>query len=100
MKKCSGKAFSEVWTMFSSAQKAKGVSDITLRNYRQHLHNISKHFDIEMPFDELSKSKFEDMIVSMRDAGLAHNSIATYVRVLRTFLNWCNKEGLCSISLA
>ena len=50
MKKCSGKAFSEVWTMFSSAQKAKGVSDITLRNYRQHLHNISKHFDIEMPF--------------------------------------------------
>jgi len=85
--------------MFSSAQKAKGVSDITLRNYRQHLHNISKHFDIEMPFDELSKSKFEDMIVSMRDAGLAHNSIATYVRVLRTFLNWCNKEGLCSITL-
>ena len=62
MKKCSGKAFSEVWTMFSSAQKAKGVSDITLRNYRQHLHNISKHFDIEMPFDELSKSKFEDMV--------------------------------------
>ena len=63
--------------MFYNAKKAKGVSDITLRNYKQYLHNISKYFDIEMPFDELSKSKFEDMIVAMRDAGLASNSIAT-----------------------
>ena len=99
MNMCSGKAFFEVWTQFINAKKALGVSDTTLRNYRQYLHNISKHFDIEMPFDELTKSKFEEMIVSMRDAGLAHNSIATYIRAIRTFLNWCDREGLCSISL-
>jgi len=42
--------------MFYNSKKAKGVSDITLRNYKQYLHNISKYFDIEIPFDELSKS--------------------------------------------
>ena len=56
MNRCSGKAFSEVWTQFCNSKKALGVSDTTLRNYRQYLHNISKHFDIEMPFDELRKA--------------------------------------------
>ena len=39
------------------------------------------------------------MICEMRRAGLAHNSVSTYVRVLRTFLNWCQKEGRTNISL-
>lgn len=34
------------------------------------------------------------MIVSMRSSGLAHNSISSYCRVLRTFLNWCKRSGL------
>lgn len=29
------------------------------------------------------------MVAAMREAGLAHNSIATYVRNLKTFYNWC-----------
>lgn len=34
------------------------------------------------------------MIVSMRSSGLAHNSISSYCRVLRTFLNWFKRSGL------
>ena len=34
------------------------------------------------------------MIVSMRNAGLAHNTISSYCRVLRTFLNWCKRNGM------
>jgi len=36
----------------------------------------------------------DEMVVSMRKAGLAHNTIATYVRQLRTFLNRCNADGI------
>ena len=35
----------------------------------------------------------------MRKAGLAHNSIATYVRTLKTFYNWCVAVGYPSIEV-
>lgn len=91
--------FEEVFADFILAKTMQGVSDVTIRNYHQHLHNISKHFCISMRMSELSKRDFEQMVVSMKTAGLAHNSIATYMRVLRTFLNWCKKEGKANISL-
>lgn len=93
------KTFADVWGEFITSQTAKGVADITIRNYHQVLHNISKYLDIEMTLDNLSKSKFDEMIVEMRKAGIAHNSIATYVRVVRTFLHWCKAENIIFIEL-
>ena len=94
-----GKPFSEVFGEFITSQTAKGVSEITLRNYRQVLHNISRFFDVETPMDALSKSDIEQMVVEMRSADLAHNTIATYVRVVKTFLNWCRAENIVSITV-
>ena len=99
MNKHSGKTFEEVFAAFITAKTAKGVSDVTIRNYHQNLHNISLHFDIKTPFDLLTKEMLDEMVVSMRKSGLAHNTIATYVRQLRTFLNWCNGEGLTTVML-
>ncbi len=39
------------------------------------------------------------MVCGMRAAGLAHNSISTYVRVFRTFLNWCQREGRADLTI-
>ena len=94
-----GQSVAEVYQDFIFAKTAEGVSDITIRNYHQHLHNISKYLDIEMNMRSLSKRDLEDMICAMRAAGLAHNSISTYVRVLRTFLNWCQKEGRANLTI-
>ena len=47
----------------------------------------------------LSKRDLESMVCEMRAAGLAHNSISTYVRVLRTFLNWCQREGRANLTI-
>lgn len=99
MNKHSGKTFEEVYAAFITAKTAKGVSDVTIRNYHQNLHNISLHFDISTPFDTLTKEMLDEMVVSMRKSGLAHNTIATYVRQLRTFLNWCNAEGITALTL-
>ena len=99
MQKHTEKTFEEVFQSFVTAKTALGVSNITIRNYHLNLHNISLHFDITMPFDELTKSKIDEAIVSMRNAGLAHNTVATYVRFIRTFLNWCNREGISNINI-
>ena len=99
MNKHSGKTFEEVYAAFITSKTAKGVSDVTIRNYHQNLHNISLHFDISTPFDTLTKEMLDEMVVSMRKSGLAHNTIATYVRQLRTFLNWCNAEGITVLTL-
>lgn len=88
------KAVAEVFDDFVISQTAQGLSEVTLTNYRRHFHSISKHFDIQQTMDELTKSKLEAMVVSMRRSGLAHNSISSYCRVLRTFLGWCQREGM------
>ena len=92
-----GQTVEEVYQHFILAKTAEGVSDVTIRNYHQHLHNISKYLDIEQPMAALSKRDLERMVCEMRAAELAHNSISTYVRVLRTFLNWCQREGQANL---
>lgn len=49
----------QVWDLYTTSQTAKGVSDITLRNYKQHLHSISKYLDVERSIDDLTKSDLE-----------------------------------------
>ena len=39
------------------------------------------------------------MIVSMRQNVLAQNSISSYLRVFRTFLHWCAKEGYTTLDV-
>ena len=93
----SGTSLKEVWESFIISQTARGVSEATIKNYHNHLKSISHHIDIEMPMEDLSKRHLEQMIVSMRRAGLAHNSVATYLRVTNTFLRWCQREGLTDV---
>ena len=37
-----GQTVAEVYQDFIVAKTAEGVSDVTIRNYHQHFHNISK----------------------------------------------------------
>ncbi len=51
--------------------KAKGLSEKTLATYSQHFSAISKHLDSSVYIEGLIKSDLENMIASMRDAGLS-----------------------------
>ena len=99
MNEHSRKSVAEVFEDFVISQTAQDLSDITIANYRHHFHSISRHLDIWQPMEALTKSKLEAMVVSMRKSGLAHNSISSYCRVLRTFLGWCQREGMTVPSL-
>lgn len=88
------KSVAEVFEDFVVSQTARGLSDITLTTYRNHIRSISNHLDIQRPLEALTRKDLEAMVVSMRASGLAHNSISSYCRVFRTFSNWCRRGGL------
>ena len=90
----SRKPLKEVFDDFVVSQTAKGLSEVTFTTYHRHLRSISHHLDIQKPLDSLTRKDLEAMVVSMRTAGLAHNTISSYCRVLRTFLNWCKRNGM------
>lgn len=90
----SRKPLEAVFADFVVSQTAQGLSETTLTNYKRHLHSISNHFDIQKPMESITRRDLEAMVVSMRKSGLAHNSISSYCRVLRTFLNWCKRNGM------
>ena len=64
------KNFLEVFEMFVISQAAKGVSDITIRNYRYHMKNMSNYFDAEKPFDEVTKRDIEAMVYPFPNRGI------------------------------
>ena len=84
---------------FVISKSAKGIKTKTISTYHSHFSAVEKYLDIDKPFSALSKGDFEQMIVSMRSAGLSHNSISSYVRVMNTFLHWCAGEGYTSLTL-
>ena len=89
----------EVFALFVISRTADGVSETTLKTYHNHFHTISLYLDVQQPLTDLTKSDLEAMIVSMKKSGLAHNSVSSYARVFRTFLNWCKEEGHCQVEM-
>ena len=83
---------------FVVAQTAKGLTEPTIKNYHAHFHSISKHIDIEKLFSDLTQADIDGMIVSMRKSGLATNSISSYVRVFKTFMNWSRQQGYTTLT--
>ena len=65
---------------FVVSQMAKGVSDKTVETYRSHFKSIGKYLDTEMTFGSVRQADLDRMIVSMRQNGLAQNSISSYLR--------------------
>lgn len=47
----------------------------------------------------LEKSHLNCMIIQMREYGLATNTISSYTRTLKSFLSWCNQEGLTDLNI-
>ena len=90
----------EIFERFVASQTAKGVSDKTIQNYHSHLHSLQKHLDFSAPLATLTKEDLDSMVISMRQSGLAHNSISSYLRVFRTFLNWARKAGYTELEMA
>ena len=89
----------ETFHDFLMAKKAAGVREKTLLTYGQHFSAVSKRLSLDTPMNALNKADLEAMIASMRDAGLAANSIKSYTRTLKSFLSWCNEAGITRLNI-
>ena len=90
-------SLNELFPRFVAAKVAEGVSEKTVKNYHQHWHSIGKHLDRDKLIEEITQDDINNVVVSMRKSGLAHNSISSYTRVLRTFLKWCREQDYTSV---
>lgn len=90
----------ESFRNFLVTRKTKGVADKTLTTYESQFKAIARHLDVTMDIGTLQTEDLDQMISSMRDSGLAANSINSYTRVLKSFFSWCNMEGLTQINIS
>ena len=90
-------SLNELFPQFVAAKTAEGVSEGTVKNYHQHWHSIGKHLDRDKLIGDVTQDDINNVVVSMRKSGLAHNSISSYTRVLRTFLKWCREQDYTSV---
>lgn len=89
----------ETFADFLLSRRAKGLAEKTLESYSSQWKAVARHLDTETDIAALQKADLDDMIVSMRDAGLSPNSINSYTRVLKSFFSWCNEQGLTRLNI-
>ena len=87
-------SMAETFGDFLLAKKSLGLSEKTLRTYKEHLSSIRKHLPIDNSMDSIEQKDLERMISSMRDVGLSANSIQSYTRTLKSFSLGAKKKEL------
>jgi len=93
------KTVEETFEDFINSKRANGIRQKTLQTYSQQFRTISKDLAVEKQIEELSKKDCEQMIIALRDRGLSPNSIRSYTAMLKSFLSWCNEEGLTDLNI-
>lgn len=91
--------FEEAFSRFIVSKKCEGLAEKTIRSYEGHLRCMGKYLDIQMPMSSFQKEQVDEMIQKMQSANLSANSIASYVRTLKSFLSWCNEEGISDVKI-
>jgi integrase/recombinase XerD len=94
-----GNTVANIFAEFISAKRAKGLVNKTIHSYVNHFQAVSRHLNVEQDIVNLCKSDLDKMVASMRDAGLSPNSINSYTKMLKSFLSWCNREGITSLNI-
>ena len=99
MRKLNDLKVNEAFEQYVISKKARGVKDVTIRTITYHFKSMSKYLDMDRCFWELTQEDLDKMVVGMREAGLAQNTIASYLRVLVAFLHWCNERGYTTLKM-
>ena len=93
------KTVEETFEDFINSKRANGIRLKTLQTYSQQFNTISKDLAVEKQIEDLSKKDCENMVLALRNRGLSPNSIRSYTAMLKSFLSWCNEEGLTDLNI-
>lgn len=90
----------EVFEKFILDKKGEGLANKTLESYRLQFRSVGKYLDLDMPLGKLKASHVKAAIAEMVDTTLSRTTISTYVRTLRVFFHWCQREGLSDVEIS
>lgn len=99
MNKVFDTTITEAFAEFIVDKKAEGLSSKTISTYKSHFSQVGRWLDTNMPIEELDNSHLRQMVSDMRETDLTPNSIASYIRSLKSFLSWCNANNKSQASL-
>ena len=99
MKRVFDTTITEVFSEFILDKTAMGTSEKTLQTYATHFRSIGRYLDAEMPIEELTDNDLKLMVANMRKSTLSSNSIASYIRTLKSFLSWCNENDKTQVNI-
>ena len=93
------KNFLEVFELFVISQSAKGVADVTIRNYKYHMKNIGNYMNLDRPFDDVAKRDIENMVAALKISDCARplfssHSLLILYQKFRIFSN-CDRCQIC-----
>lgn len=89
-----GLSIREVYDLFLISKQSSGVSPKTIQTYRSHFRCISHYINIGEKLCFVSDFDIEKMIIKMQEKELSNNTIASYLRTLRSFSSWCKSRDL------
>ena len=84
---------------FIAAKVAGGISQGTVKAYRNHFGAISKWLDPDMEVDQITDRTIQKAISGMAATDLSRNSIRSYTATLASFFSWLREEGLTRVKV-
>lgn len=87
------------WEDFVLECKIKGLKKKTIEGYESHWRTLAPYIDGQQDIGELSKREIDTMIVALQEKGLKDTTIASYIRVLKCFISFCESEGLTELKI-
>ena len=100
----------ECFEDFILAKKAQGLADKTITSYQQQFRSLSRHLNVSIPIEDLSKSDLDNMVASIQLFQISNNQtdvchvatinqhclfIAQYKsRICLSYINVMHSKGL------
>ena len=85
--------FEEGCNMYLDNCRHRNLREGTIRHYRQSYTQFYKYFDAEMPIEEMTKEKYNQYVIYLRETFNNDTSINAYLRDLITTLHFLMNEG-------
>lgn len=84
----------EVFEIFKREKLAYGTATTTIEGYYISIQRLTTSLQVDNPrVQDFDKTDILDFISMLQEDGLRTTSINHYLREIRTFFNWCHKEG-------
>lgn len=85
--------------LFLITQEIKGNSKRTLEYYRLNLGYFLSYLGYDYPVCNITLLDLNNFYLHLKKRNVSTVTLQTYIRALRTFLNWCYDEEYISIKL-